>query len=52
MVGYLSFPKEEAGHDLAMSHPAVHAWLGRVAMLPGWRSPYDLLPGKRLKRYV
>jgi glutathione S-transferase len=52
MVGYLSFPKEEAGYDLATSHPAVHAWLGRVAKLPGWRSPYDLLPGKRMKLYV
>jgi glutathione S-transferase len=52
MVGYLSFPKEEAGYDLAASHPAVHAWLGRVAKLPNWRSPYDLLPGKRLKLHV
>jgi glutathione S-transferase len=52
MVGYLSYPKEEAGYDLATSHPAVHAWLGRVATLPGWRSPYDLLPGKRLKLHV
>jgi glutathione S-transferase len=52
MVGYLSFPKEEAGYDLATSHPAVDAWLGRVAKLPGWRSPYDLLPGKRLKLHV
>src|SRR5882757_7234915 len=52
MVGYLSFPKEEAGYDLAATHPAVHAWLGRVAQLPGWQSPYDLLPGKRLKLHV
>jgi glutathione S-transferase len=52
MVGYLSYPKEQAGYDLATSHPAVHTWLGRVAKLPGWRSPYDLLPGKRLKRRV
>jgi glutathione S-transferase len=52
MVGYLSFPKEEAGYDLAATHPAVHAWLGRVAKLPNWRSPYDLLPGKRLKLHV
>ena len=52
MVGYLSFPKEETGYDLALSHPAVHAWLGRVASLPGWRSPHDLLPGKRLIHYA
>src|SRR5262252_2018095 len=51
MVGYLFFPKEESGYDLAASHPAVHAWLGRVAAVPGWRAPYDLLPGKRMQRY-
>ena len=52
MVGYLSFPSEETGYDLALSHPAVNAWLGRVASLSGWRSPYDLLPGKRLRHYA
>ena len=51
MIGYLLFPKEEAGYDFAATHPAVHAWLGRVAGLPGWRAPYDLLPGKRLVRF-
>ncbi|MBV9738458.1 MAG: glutathione S-transferase family protein [Hyphomicrobiales bacterium] len=52
MIGYLLFPKEETGYDFAGSHPAIHAWLGRVTALPGWRAPYDLLPGKRLRRYV
>jgi glutathione S-transferase len=52
MVGYLFFPKEESGYDFATSYPAVHAWLGRVAALPGWRAPYDLLPGERLRRYT
>jgi glutathione S-transferase len=52
MVGYLSFPRKETGYDLAASHPAVHAWVSRVAGLPGWRSPYDLLPGKRLIHYA
>jgi glutathione S-transferase len=52
MVGYLMFPRHEAGYDLAASHPAVHAWLVRVTALPGWRSPYDLLPGRRMHCYV
>jgi glutathione S-transferase len=52
MAGYLFFPKEESGYDLASSHPAIHAWLQRISALPGWRAPYDLLPGKRLQRYV
>ena len=47
-AGYLLFPKEESGYDFSATHPALHAWLGRVAALPGWRAPYDLLPGKRL----
>ena len=52
MMAYLSFPRHEAGYDLAVSHPAVNAWLGRMASLPGWQAPYDLLPGKRLHCYV
>ena len=39
-------------NDFAASHPAVHAWLQRIAALPGWRSAYDLLPGKRLTKYA
>jgi glutathione S-transferase len=52
MIAYLSYPSDETGYDLAVSHPAVSAWLGRVASLPGWRSAYDLLPGKRLTHYA
>lgn len=52
MMAYLSFPGHEAGYDLAISHPAVDAWLQRMATLPGWKAPYDLLPGKRLHCYV
>lgn len=50
MCGYLSYPAEETGYDLPASHPATAAWLGRIAALPGWRAPYDLLPGKRFAR--
>lgn len=52
MSGYLVFPKEESGYDLAASHPAVHGWLWRIAALPGWQAPYDLLPGRRLQRHA
>jgi glutathione S-transferase len=52
MVGYLLFPKRETGYDFAVTHPAIQAWLERVSSLPGWRAPYDLLPGKRLACYV
>ena len=52
LMAYLSFPKHESGYDLATSHPAVDAWLARIAKLPGWQAPYGLLPGKRLDCYV
>jgi glutathione S-transferase len=52
MMAYLHFPASETGYDFATSHPAVHAWLQRIAALPGWQSAYDLLPGKRLKYYT
>jgi glutathione S-transferase len=52
MMAYLHFPAGETGYDFATSHPAVHAWLQRIAALPGWQSAYDLLPGQRLKYYA
>jgi glutathione S-transferase len=51
MQAYLHFPGGETGYDFAASHPAVRAWLDRIAALPGWKSAYDLLPGKRLTYY-
>ena len=48
---YLSFPPDETGYDLSVSHPGVYAWLGRIATLPDWQSPYSLLPGPRLPRF-
>ena len=52
LMAYLSYPSAETGYDLAVSHPAIHAWLGRIAEIPGWRAPYDLLPGQRLRHYA
>ena len=52
MMAYLHYPARETGYDFASSHPAVHAWLQRMAALPGWKSAYDLLPGQRLKYYA
>jgi glutathione S-transferase len=52
MIAYLHYPAEETGYEFKTSHPAIARWLQRVAALPGWRSAYDLLPGKRLTHYV
>jgi glutathione S-transferase len=48
MIGYLYFPPEETGYDLRRSHPNIARWTDRMRDLPGWRHPYDLLPGKRI----
>jgi len=52
MMAYLHYPTDETGYDFAESHPAISAWLGRIAKLPGWQSAYDLLPGKRMTHYA
>jgi glutathione S-transferase len=41
MVGYLYFP-EETGIDRG-KFPSINAWAGRIAALPGWAHPYDLM---------
>ncbi len=41
MVGYLYFT-EETGIDRA-AFPNINAWAGRIAALPGWAHPYDLM---------
>jgi glutathione S-transferase len=45
LVGYLYYPAEEFGFDIAKEHPAIGAWLDRMKALPGWGHPYDLMPG-------
>jgi glutathione S-transferase len=52
MMAYLHYPTDETGYDFAASHPAINAWLGRIAQLSGWQSAYELLPGKRLTHYA
>jgi glutathione S-transferase len=43
LVGYLYFPTE-FGLDWT-DFPAVAAWTERIAALPGWKHPYELMPG-------
>ncbi|MCB1475021.1 MAG: glutathione S-transferase C-terminal domain-containing protein [Rhodobiaceae bacterium] len=47
LAGYIFFV-EEAGLDLKKEYPAVAAWRDRLAALPGWKHPYDLMPGHPL----
>ena len=48
LCGYLYYPAEEFGFDIAKDHPAIGAWLTRMKALPGWKHPYDLMPGHPL----
>jgi glutathione S-transferase len=45
LVGYLYYPAEEFGFDIAADHKNIAAWLGRIKALHGWAHPYDLMPG-------
>ena len=41
--GYLYYP-EPFGFDRT-KWPAINRWLERVANIPGWKHPYDMMPG-------
>jgi glutathione S-transferase len=46
LCGYLFYPVEESGYEVAQRFPNIAAWLGRVREIPGWANPYDILPGE------
>jgi len=46
LCGYLFFA-DEIGVDWS-EHPNIGAWLARLADMPGWQHPYDLMPGHPL----
>jgi glutathione S-transferase len=47
-AGYLYYP-EPFGFDRA-DWPEIDAWLTRLSRLPGWKHPYDLMPGSPADR--
>jgi glutathione S-transferase len=49
LAGYLFYPAEEFGFDIASQFKNIGAWRDRVKALPGWAHPYDLMPGHPLK---
>jgi glutathione S-transferase len=46
--GYLYYP-EPFGFDRA-AWPNIDAWLARLSETPGWKAPYDLMPGSPADR--
>ena len=49
LAGYMFFPPEESGYEWAAVAPNLHAWIGRMRALPGWKDPYEMMPGQRIK---
>ena len=45
LAGYMYYPAEEFGFDIARDFPAIGAWMERIRALPGWGHPYELMPG-------
>jgi glutathione S-transferase len=45
LCAYLYYPAEEFGFDIAGTHKHIGAWLDRIKALPGWKHPYELMPG-------
>jgi glutathione S-transferase len=45
MTGYLYYPADEFGFDIAADHKNIGRWLDRIRALPRWKHPYELMPG-------
>jgi glutathione S-transferase len=43
LAGYVFYPKEELGFDISTEYPNMSAWMERIAQMPGWLAPYELL---------
>jgi len=48
-IGYMFF-SDEIPIDWARDFPAMVAWRERIRALPGWKHPYDLMPGHPLSQ--
>ncbi len=46
--GYLFYP--EPFGFAREDYPNIDAWLARISALPGWKHPYDLMPGNPSER--
>jgi glutathione S-transferase len=44
LAGYVYYPVAEHGIDIPAAFPKIAAWRDRIAALPGWKPPYELMP--------
>lgn len=49
LAGYVFFD-DEIGVHWRKEYPHIHAWTERMRALPGWKHPYDLMPGHPLPK--
>lgn len=49
LAGYVFFD-DEIGVHWRKEYPHIHAWTERMRELPGWKHPYDLMPGHPLPK--
>ncbi|HZX85491.1 MAG TPA: glutathione binding-like protein [Reyranella sp.] len=43
LAGYVFYPAAETGFDIEAQFPAINAWRQRLAALPGFVPPYELM---------
>ena len=44
LAGYVYYPASETGFDIAAEYPAIDAWRNRLALMKGWKPPYEMMP--------
>ncbi len=49
LAGYVFFD-DEIGVHWRKEYPHIHAWCERIRALPGWKHPYELMPGHPLQK--
>ena len=49
IAGYMFYPEPEHGYNFEASHTNIYTWTQRMKALPGWKDPYELLPGERIE---
>lgn len=46
LCGYLFYPEEESGCEVALRFRHLSAWLDRLRELPGWAAPPEMFPAR------
>jgi glutathione S-transferase len=48
LSGYVFYPAQESGIDIAATYPHLGAWIARLRKVKGWGDPYEVMPGERI----